>query len=214
MNLGRIRPYRAKDRGGTRPRPCAGTLGNRDGAIHRTDDARTPARVRPAIPPLAGLPVSTPPSVTRLPRSPRRAVACRLIDALRIGRRPCCRGDRAGDVGSVLGVDERVGGLVIVRIGLALGQTWARTCEEIFRGYASRVAYYLEAVVVAPSLCRVSVLFRAFKKMASRTSHKEWVRDLPWAFGMGRHERKRAHSVSERSVGYGFLIGESVRNHS
>ena len=49
--------------------------------------------------------------------------------------------------------------------------------------------------------------------MASRTSRREWVRGLPWAFGVGRYDRKRIHSVSERSVGYGFLIGESVRNH-
>src|SRR5829696_5133108 len=49
--------------------------------------------------------------------------------------------------------------------------------------------------------------------MASKTSRKEWVRGLPWAFGVGRYERKRLHWASERSVGYGFLIGESVRNH-
>jgi hypothetical protein len=49
--------------------------------------------------------------------------------------------------------------------------------------------------------------------MASRTSRKEWVRGLPWAFGVGRQDCKRLHWASERSVGYGFLIGESVRNH-
>src|SRR5829696_8900708 len=49
--------------------------------------------------------------------------------------------------------------------------------------------------------------------MASRTSRKEWVRGLPWAFGMCRYERKRFHWASERSVRYGFLIGDSVRNH-
>src|SRR5215203_2926636 len=49
--------------------------------------------------------------------------------------------------------------------------------------------------------------------MASRTSRKEWVRGLPWAFGMCRYERKRFHWASPRSVGYGFLIGDSVRNH-
>src|SRR5215212_6218185 len=32
-------------------------------------------------------------------------------------------------------------------------------------------------------------------------------------FGVGRYDRKRVHWASERSVGYGFLIGESVRNH-
>src|SRR5829696_6709638 len=50
--------------------------------------------------------------------------------------------------------------------------------------------------------------------MASKTSRKEWVRGLPWGFEVGRYERKRAHWVSERSVGYGFLIGDSVRNHT
>src|SRR5215211_1268112 len=49
--------------------------------------------------------------------------------------------------------------------------------------------------------------------MASRTSRKEWVRGLPSAFGVGRYDRKRVHSASERSVGYVFLIRESVRNH-
>src|SRR5215217_8248865 len=49
--------------------------------------------------------------------------------------------------------------------------------------------------------------------MASRISRREWVRGLPSAFGVGRNDRKRAHSASERSVGYGFLIRESVRNH-
>src|SRR3954468_22568457 len=49
--------------------------------------------------------------------------------------------------------------------------------------------------------------------MASRTSRKEWVRGLPWAFGVARQDCKRVHWASERSVGYGFLIGESVRNH-
>src|ERR687895_287154 len=49
--------------------------------------------------------------------------------------------------------------------------------------------------------------------MASRTSRREGVRGLPWAFGVGRYDRKQIHSVSERSVGYGFLIGESVQNH-
>jgi hypothetical protein len=49
--------------------------------------------------------------------------------------------------------------------------------------------------------------------MASRTSRREWVRGLPWAFGVGRYDRKQIHSVSERAVGYGFLIGESVQNH-
>jgi hypothetical protein len=49
--------------------------------------------------------------------------------------------------------------------------------------------------------------------MASRTSRREWVRGLPWAFGVGRYDRKQIHSVSERSVGYGFLIGDSVQNH-
>src|SRR3954447_4640660 len=49
--------------------------------------------------------------------------------------------------------------------------------------------------------------------MASRISRKEWVRGLPSAFGVGKYDRKRAHSASERSVGYGFLIRESVRNH-
>src|SRR5919112_439562 len=49
--------------------------------------------------------------------------------------------------------------------------------------------------------------------MASRTSRREWVRGLPWAFGVGRYDRKRIHSPSERSVGYFFLIGESVRNY-
>jgi hypothetical protein len=49
--------------------------------------------------------------------------------------------------------------------------------------------------------------------MASRTLRREWVRGLPWAFGVGRYDRKRIYSVSERPVGYVFLIGESVRNH-
>src|SRR5215207_1127032 len=49
--------------------------------------------------------------------------------------------------------------------------------------------------------------------MASRTSRKEWVRGLPSAFGVGRYDRKRVHSASERSVGYVFLIEESVQNH-
>src|SRR5918999_4998289 len=49
--------------------------------------------------------------------------------------------------------------------------------------------------------------------MASRTSRREWVRGLPWGFGVGRYDRKQIHSVSERSVGYGFLIGKSVQNH-
>src|SRR5215218_3735906 len=49
--------------------------------------------------------------------------------------------------------------------------------------------------------------------MASKTWRREWVRGLPWAFGMGRYDRKRIHWASERSVGYVFLIGESVRNY-
>src|SRR5215217_8662325 len=49
--------------------------------------------------------------------------------------------------------------------------------------------------------------------MASRTSRKEWVRGLPSAFGVGRNDRKRVHSASERSVGYVFLIEESVQNY-
>src|SRR5215210_3132246 len=49
--------------------------------------------------------------------------------------------------------------------------------------------------------------------MASRTSRREWVRGFPWAFGVGRYDRKQIHSVSERSVGYSFLIGDSVQNH-
>src|SRR5215218_8560295 len=49
--------------------------------------------------------------------------------------------------------------------------------------------------------------------MASRISRREWVRGLPSASGVGKYDRKRAHSASERSVGYGFLIRESVRNH-
>src|SRR5215211_4690565 len=49
--------------------------------------------------------------------------------------------------------------------------------------------------------------------MASRTSRKEWVRGLPSAFGVGRYDRKQVHTASQRSVGYDFLIGESVRNH-
>src|ERR671920_781648 len=49
--------------------------------------------------------------------------------------------------------------------------------------------------------------------MASKTSRKEWVRGLPWAFGAGRYERKRLHWASERSVGYVFLIEDRVRNH-
>jgi hypothetical protein len=42
---------------------------------------------------------------------------------------------------------------------------------------------------------------------------KEWVRGLPSAFGVGRNDRKRVHSASERSVGYVFLIEESVQNY-
>ena len=49
--------------------------------------------------------------------------------------------------------------------------------------------------------------------MASRTSRREWVRGLPWVFGVGRYDRKQIHSVLERSVGYGFLIGDNVHNH-
>src|SRR5215208_139194 len=49
--------------------------------------------------------------------------------------------------------------------------------------------------------------------MASRTSRGEWVRGLPSAFGVGRNDRKRVHSASERSVGYVFLIEESVQNY-
>src|SRR5829696_7728472 len=49
--------------------------------------------------------------------------------------------------------------------------------------------------------------------MACGPSREEWVRGLPWAFGVGRYERKRLHWTSERSVRYGFLIGDSVRNH-
>src|SRR5215212_8265452 len=49
--------------------------------------------------------------------------------------------------------------------------------------------------------------------MASRISRREWVRGLPSASGVGKYDRKQAHSASERSVGYGFLIRESVRNH-
>src|SRR5215213_6129263 len=49
--------------------------------------------------------------------------------------------------------------------------------------------------------------------MASKTWRREWVRGLPWAFGVGRYERKRLHWASERSVGYGILIGDSLRNH-
>src|SRR5215208_2806700 len=49
--------------------------------------------------------------------------------------------------------------------------------------------------------------------MASRISRREWVRGLPPASGVGKYDRKRAHSASERSVGYGFLIRKSVRNH-
>jgi hypothetical protein len=49
--------------------------------------------------------------------------------------------------------------------------------------------------------------------MASKTSRKEWVRGLRAAFGVGRQDRKRVHSASERSVGYVFLIEESVQNH-
>src|SRR3712207_768450 len=49
--------------------------------------------------------------------------------------------------------------------------------------------------------------------MASRTSRKEWVRGLPSAFGVGRYGCKRIHWASERSVGYVFLMGDSVRNH-
>jgi hypothetical protein len=44
-------------------------------------------------------------------------------------------------------------------------------------------------------------------------SRKEWVRGLPWAFGVGRYDRKQLHWASDRSVGYDFLIGDSVRNH-
>ena len=46
--------------------------------------------------------------------------------------------------------------------------------------------------------------------MASRTSRREWVRGLPWASGVGRYDRKQIHSASERSDGYGFLIGEKA----
>jgi hypothetical protein len=49
--------------------------------------------------------------------------------------------------------------------------------------------------------------------MASRISRREWVRGLPSAFGVGKYDRKQAHSASERSVGYVFLIGDSVQNH-
>src|SRR5215210_1246858 len=49
--------------------------------------------------------------------------------------------------------------------------------------------------------------------MASRISRREWVRGLPSASGVGKYDRKQAHSASERSVGYGFLIRESVRNY-
>jgi hypothetical protein len=49
--------------------------------------------------------------------------------------------------------------------------------------------------------------------MASKTSRKEWVRGLPPAFGVGRYDRKRVHWGWERSVGYVFLIRDSVRNH-
>src|SRR5215211_675737 len=49
--------------------------------------------------------------------------------------------------------------------------------------------------------------------MASRISRREWVRGLPSASGVGKYDRKRAHSASERSIGYVFLIEESVRNH-
>jgi hypothetical protein len=50
--------------------------------------------------------------------------------------------------------------------------------------------------------------------MASRTSRKEWVRGLPSAFGVGKYDRKRVHSASERTVGYGFLMRESVQHHT
>ena len=41
------------------------------------------------------------------------------------------------------------------------------------------------------------------------------MRGLSSAFGEGReYERKRVHSASERSVGYVFLIEESVQKHS
>src|SRR5215210_9311133 len=49
--------------------------------------------------------------------------------------------------------------------------------------------------------------------MASRIARKEWMRGLPSAIGEGRYERKLVHSASERSVGYVFLIEESVQNH-
>src|SRR3712207_4971712 len=49
--------------------------------------------------------------------------------------------------------------------------------------------------------------------MASRTSRREWIRGLPSAFGVGRQDRKRFHSASERSVGYVFLIRKSVQSH-
>jgi len=39
------------------------------------------------------------------------------------------------------------------------------------------------------------------------------MRGLPSAIGEGRYERKLVHSASERSVGYVFLIEESVQNH-
>jgi hypothetical protein len=39
------------------------------------------------------------------------------------------------------------------------------------------------------------------------------MRGLPSAFGEGRYERKLIHSASERSVGYVFLIEESVQKH-
>jgi hypothetical protein len=53
-----------------------------------------------------------------------------------------------------------------------------------------------------------------FQDVESRTSRKERVRGLPWAFGMGRYDCKRVPCASVRSVGYGFLIGDSVQNHT
>ena len=44
-------------------------------------------------------------------------------------------------------------------------------------------------------------------------SRKEWLRGLPWAFGVGKYDRKRVHWASERSVEYAFLIGDSVQDH-
>src|ERR671911_113238 len=49
--------------------------------------------------------------------------------------------------------------------------------------------------------------------MASKMPRGEWVRGLPWAVGVGRYDRKQDHWASERSVGYAFLIGDSVQNH-